>query len=268
MRILIADDDRVSRILLRRILDKVPGATIVEAADGNAAWEVLNQQPLADVCILDNIMPGLTGLAILEKMRSEPKLMHLPVIMCTSSREFDCVERAAKLRVHHYILKPFQAQLVLQNVFEVQREAESRRALDDLQEVCERLGVDEAVYTELLGVLVSEIEPSLNRISSALGDGAFQVALLEANGLRGACANLGARLMVEGLSLMEEALRDAVPALRGDDSDGGRVCFDRVPKLVSILDHLRYECGRLQVVARPVVAPPGAPPTAGVSPAG
>jgi CheY-like chemotaxis protein len=255
MKLLIADDDRISRLLLRTILNRLPNCTIVEAADGNAVWEMLNQPPLPEVCILDNIMPGLTGLALLERIRSEPKLMRLPVIICSSSRELDCIERAARLRARHYILKPYQAQLVLDNVRALLRETESRQALDDADEVCQRLGIVRDDYGDLLTALVAELGPGLARISAALGDGALPTALIEANALRGACANLGARLMVDGFTRMEEALRDALGS-PNHRSPGHQIRCDQVPRLVGILDYLRYECQSLARTNEQRLQPP------------
>lgn len=262
MKLLIADDDRISRLLLRSILLALPDCTLVEAPDGHSAWDLLNEPPPPDLCILDNVMPGLTGLALLERIRQEPKLARLPVILCTSSRELDCVERAARLRARHYILKPFQAQLVRQTVLQAYRETQAHQALADPDEVCQRLGLSRQDYAALLAELLADLEPALTRVGAALGDGTLPTALLETNALRGACAHLGARPLAEALARMEEALRHTLPTLQNDTTPYD-IRSQQVARLVGLLEHLRYEASHLVRAAQTHLAPPV--PTAAVS---
>ncbi|NPA31277.1 MAG: pyridoxal-phosphate dependent enzyme [Chloroflexi bacterium] len=82
-RILIVDDHEPARILLRRILQSLGDYTILEAADGYQALEMAQQDP-PDLIILDLMMPGLDGFAVLDSLKSHPATAHIPVIVVTA----------------------------------------------------------------------------------------------------------------------------------------------------------------------------------------
>ena len=73
MRILIAEDDPVSRAVLRQALDTL-GHQVIEAADGRAAWTAFQQSP-AEVVITDWMMPEMGGLELCRRIR-EVKCPH------------------------------------------------------------------------------------------------------------------------------------------------------------------------------------------------
>ena len=79
MRILIAEDDPVSRELLRHALAAL-GHEVVEAGDGRAAWEAFQQAP-ADVVITDIVMPVVGGLDLLRELS---KQMPRPLLIVLS----------------------------------------------------------------------------------------------------------------------------------------------------------------------------------------
>ncbi len=68
MRVLIAEDDAVSRMILKRAVEKL-GHECIAASDGLEAWETYLANPEVDVIISDWMMPGLDGLALCEKVR-------------------------------------------------------------------------------------------------------------------------------------------------------------------------------------------------------
>lgn len=70
MRVLIAEDDAVSRTILKRAVERF-GHECLAAADGIQAWEMYQESPEVDVVISDWIMPGLDGLALCKKIRNQ-----------------------------------------------------------------------------------------------------------------------------------------------------------------------------------------------------
>ena len=82
-RILIVDDHEPARILLRRILQSLGDYTILEASDGYQALEIAQQDP-PDLIILDLMMPGLDGFAVLDSLKSHPATADIPVIVVTA----------------------------------------------------------------------------------------------------------------------------------------------------------------------------------------
>jgi signal transduction histidine kinase/CheY-like chemotaxis protein len=81
-RILLVDDNEVSRYILREILD-LPWLEIEEVSNGADALALLEQAP-PDGIILDLLMPDISGLDILKTMRSHPTSEKLPVLVYTS----------------------------------------------------------------------------------------------------------------------------------------------------------------------------------------
>jgi adenylate cyclase len=82
VKILIVDDDRLSRLLLARTLEKAGyGTELADSAE--KANEILNSGEPIILMICDLTMPGTDGLAFLAEIRSTPWLAELPVLICT-----------------------------------------------------------------------------------------------------------------------------------------------------------------------------------------
>jgi adenylate cyclase len=103
--ILIADDDGISRKLLRRLLEQ-DGHDVRAAAHGREALELFDEEP-ADVVLLDIVMPGLDGISVLERLKSTPGAEHVPVIMISAVDETDSVVRCIEVGADDYLPKPF-----------------------------------------------------------------------------------------------------------------------------------------------------------------
>jgi adenylate cyclase len=106
-RILVVEDALVNRKLIERLLGQ-QGHTVAAAGDGLEALEVLggDGEPPFDVVLLDLVMPGLDGYATLERMKADPRLAHLPVIVISAVEELDSVVRCIELGALDYLPKP------------------------------------------------------------------------------------------------------------------------------------------------------------------
>jgi CheY-like chemotaxis protein len=102
--ILIADDARVMRMLLRTWLERL-GFAVVEAADAAQALAALERQPV-DALITDVHMPGMTGLQLLEYVRAHHLLQALPVIVCSTLGSDSDHQRANTLGATASLSKP------------------------------------------------------------------------------------------------------------------------------------------------------------------
>ena len=103
--ILIADDDAVSRKLLRRLLEQ-DGHTVRAAANGMEALELFAEEA-SDVVLLDILMPGLDGISVLERLKATPGCEHVPVIMISAVDETASVVRCIEMGADDYLSKPF-----------------------------------------------------------------------------------------------------------------------------------------------------------------
>lgn len=105
MQILIVEDDFLSRSILKNFLVKM-GHTVIEAENGAQAWEILKTKELR-IVISDWIMPGFNGLELCEKIRSEPSLEYVYIIMVTAKDHRADLVEVFRAGADDYIPKPF-----------------------------------------------------------------------------------------------------------------------------------------------------------------
>ena len=109
-RILIVDDTESNRDLLARRLEK-QGHRAVAVESGPAALERLRAEPF-DLILLDIMMPEMNGYEVLERLKADRELRHLPVIMITAITEMESVVRCIELGAEDHLPKPFNATLL------------------------------------------------------------------------------------------------------------------------------------------------------------
>ncbi|ANM32267.1 hypothetical protein ABI59_14730 [Acidobacteria bacterium Mor1] len=106
MRIVIADDSGVPRLLLEKVLDRM-GHEVVVTEDGEAAWNaIVDHAP--HIAILDWMMPGVDGIEICRRLREEQSLFghYIYVIMLTSREAKDDVVLGLESGADDYMVKP------------------------------------------------------------------------------------------------------------------------------------------------------------------
>ena len=103
--ILVVDDDATMRDLVTRMLRQVGVGHVVEAADGMAAWEKLQNATAFDIVISDWNMPRMNGIEVLERVRAgNPRC---GVLMMTGRTDAVSVQRALRAGAGGYLVKPF-----------------------------------------------------------------------------------------------------------------------------------------------------------------
>jgi adenylate cyclase len=104
-RLLLADDDASNRELLSRRLEKL-GYEVTACGDGLRALELIRTGRF-ELVLLDLLMPGLDGRDVLARMKSDPALRDLPVIMISALDLLEGIVRCIELGAEDYIGKPF-----------------------------------------------------------------------------------------------------------------------------------------------------------------
>jgi two-component system chemotaxis response regulator CheY len=112
MKVLVVDDDVVSRMVLMHLIDSCGKYDIVEAEDGLDAWHQLEGGLRPAICFCDLRMPRLSGLELLQRIKSNPELSATPFVLVTSATEKDVIQEASLGGAAGYIVKPFQAEQV------------------------------------------------------------------------------------------------------------------------------------------------------------
>lgn len=107
MRILISDDDRMCRMILRKSLEKL-GHMVLESEDGNEAWEKF-QHWGPDVVISDWLMPGKNGLDLCNAIRSDSSVAYTYFILLTALNDKDSVLRGLEAGADDYLTKPLDS---------------------------------------------------------------------------------------------------------------------------------------------------------------
>ena len=106
--VLIVDDSVTMRKIIRRTLklSGFGGGTVLEAGDGLQALAVLERE-LVDLVIVDVNMPNMNGEEYLQHIRLDPMQLFLAVLVVSSDRSQDRIDRMMALGARGYITKPF-----------------------------------------------------------------------------------------------------------------------------------------------------------------
>jgi CheY-like chemotaxis protein len=116
-KVLVADDMVQIRTLLANALTQ-KGFTVFTAENGLQALNLIRKE-MPDCCLLDIMMPQLSGFDLLEILRKDPRYAAIPVVMVTARKEKRDILTAQRLGAAGYILKPFQLEDVLKRVQEI-----------------------------------------------------------------------------------------------------------------------------------------------------
>lgn len=105
-RILIADDDSVTRRIIRSIIEQT-GFIAVEAKNGREAYQILNENPRFAACIIDIQMPIIQGTELVRKMRSDKHLSQIPVMVITAQDAIRGPGESMEAGAIVFVPKPF-----------------------------------------------------------------------------------------------------------------------------------------------------------------
>ena len=136
--VLVVDDLEMNRILIRKNLATLPGINIMEAADGRQALEILQRQEI-DLVLLDLVMPVMDGYAVLEVMRSDERMRHIPVVVQSLLDDDASIIKALELGAYDYFVRTpagnvFRRDLMLKSRNAIAAFVAYRAAEQELQE--------------------------------------------------------------------------------------------------------------------------------------
>ena len=137
-RLLVADDNKVNRLLLTRSLE-LQGHRVVSAANGRIALELLRREAF-DLLLLDMEMPEMDGFQVLEQLTNDPKLRDLPVIVTSSLEGVADIVRCIELGAEDYLHKPVNPVLLKARIG---TSLEKKRLRDQQKELVRRFATSE-----------------------------------------------------------------------------------------------------------------------------
>ena len=107
-RFLVVDDFSTMRRIVRNLLKELSFVNVQEAEDGVEALKKLQAEEF-DFVVSDWNMPNMTGIELLQAIRADAKLKHLPVLMVTAEAKKENIIAAAQAGASGYVVKPFTA---------------------------------------------------------------------------------------------------------------------------------------------------------------
>ncbi len=205
-RVLVVDDSSLIRAILVANLEDA-GYVVVEAVDGAEALELCLVDP-PDVVLLDVVMPGMSGLEVLDRLQADPDLLHVPVVCLTGRSDVGDITDAMERGAHDYLRKPFETDELLarlSSALRVKRLSDELRArnaelervsrTDGLTGLLNRRAAEEVLATELakarryglpLTVLMIDLD-EFKRVNDSYGHAVGDRVLVEVSAaLRGA----------------------------------------------------------------------------------
>jgi CheY-like chemotaxis protein len=120
-KVLVVDDDRMIRMLVKLLLEK-EGYDVIEGENGRHAVELARHER-PDLLVLDLMMPQMDGFQALDRLRRDLSLATLPVIVLTAESGPDTERRVLELGADDYLIKPFEPGVLLSRVRAVFRRA-------------------------------------------------------------------------------------------------------------------------------------------------
>ncbi len=137
-RLLVADDNKVNRLLLSRSLE-LQGHEVALAENGRVALKMLRDKPF-DLLLLDIEMPELDGLQVMEQLKQDLQLRDLPVIVTSALEGLDRVVRCIELGAEDYLHKPVNPVLLKARIG---ASLEKKRLRDQQKELVRRFATAE-----------------------------------------------------------------------------------------------------------------------------
>jgi DNA-binding response OmpR family regulator len=149
LRVLIADDDPVARQLLSTLLSKW-GHAVVVVNDGAAAQLELGKQNAPTLAILDWMMPGLDGIAVVKDLRAKRQTEYTYILLLSARNEMKDILAGLRAGADDYLTKPIDARQLKARLVVAERILDLQHRMGSALEVSQG---------ELLPVLASMRRP-------------------------------------------------------------------------------------------------------------
>lgn len=115
MQVLIVDDSRAMRRILRNIVEPL-GFRIAEAGHGVEGLQQLSEHPDTKLVLVDWNMPEMNGFDFVKHVRSDPKHEQVKLVMVTTETEPAKMARALMAGVDEFVMKPFTSEILLEKL--------------------------------------------------------------------------------------------------------------------------------------------------------
>ena len=219
MRILVADDDLVSRLAMDDVLRRCGTPEIVLAEDGASAWRRMAGDACFDLLCLDVRMPPPDGLELVARLRAAPALKRVPAMLITSTADRDTVLSATRSDLQGFIVKPVGPDTATR-ILRVLAQLDAA-ILEPVDAATARLRVDAQRHARYVGAFVQQVRAlaglAQELATSAAGSQAKTAFVQKADACRTAALTLGSprveQLISDALALLAEGKPGAERAM-------------------------------------------------------
>jgi two-component system chemotaxis response regulator CheY len=202
MKVLIVDDDVVSRMMLMHMIDSAASGVfdVLEAEDGEDAWTQLDGGVDPTIVFCDLRMPRLSGMELLARVKADARFAGLPFVLVSAAADSATMEQALGLGAAGYIVKPFDSARVGAHLTPLMRAADEQPAA-----TLRRLGIDATRLLLYLGGLQRQLVSAGTDLAALLAASQVDAARAHLARLCEGCRTLG----LHGAANAFDALRDA-----------------------------------------------------------
>jgi CheY-like chemotaxis protein len=117
-RIVIVEDEKDIRAILRHAIELIKGWSVMEAADGAAGLDLIRRE-LPDAILLDVMMPKVDGRELFRRLRQDETTQSIPVIFITASLQRQDIESLEELSPVAILAKPFDPIAIVRTISEL-----------------------------------------------------------------------------------------------------------------------------------------------------
>ena len=211
MRVMIIDDDVVSRMVLMHLVDSAGAFEVLEAEDGEDAWAQLQAGARPAIVFCDLRMPRLSGMELLARVKADAGLSGVPFVLVSAAGDAASMEQALGLGADGYIVKPFDSARVGEHLTRlvgdgIGVDSGADSVGDESPDATmRRLGIDATRLRLYLGGLQRQLAAAAQEFAQLQADGraeAAQLALERLARLEEGCAMLGLHGAAAGLAAL------------------------------------------------------------------
>lgn len=219
MRILVADDDLVSRLAMEDVLRQCGAPGIVLAEDGASAWRRMTGDQCFDLICLDVRMPPPDGLELVARLRAAPALKRVPAMLITSTADRNTVLSATRSDLQGFIVKPVGPDTATR-LLRVLAQLDAS-ILEPADSAIARLRIDAERHARYVGAFIQQIQSLAalaEELATATGGSQVRTAFVQkADACRTAALTLGStrieQLISDALALLTEGKPGASRAM-------------------------------------------------------
>jgi len=173
--VLVVDDHEIIRTLLERSL-RIQGHRVLAVASGPEALACLEQHPV-ELVLLDMMMPEMSGMEVLDRIKANPNTQHIPVLILSADSDTDRIAACINLGAEDYLVKPFTPVILKARVTRCLEKYRLQMREHAYQSLLEEQVAERTALAEQRAIELSRQTTILESILNSMGDGVVVVGL-------------------------------------------------------------------------------------------